>query len=40
MPLLNNRGQIVMVAASEDPDTFETRWFVIRATPRGVREIE
>ena len=37
---LNDRGQIVMVAASEDPDTFETRWFVIRATPRGVREIQ
>jgi hypothetical protein len=37
---LNNRGQIVMVAASEDPDTFETRRFVIRATPRGIREIE
>ena len=37
---LNNRGQIVMVAASQDPATFETRWFVIRATPRGVREIE
>ncbi len=37
---LNNRGQIVMVAASQDPDTFDTRWFVIRATPRGVPAIE
>jgi hypothetical protein len=37
---LNNRGQIVMVAASENPETFEVRWFVIRATPRGIREIE
>ena len=35
---LNNRGQIVMTVQSENPDTFEVRGFVVRATPRGVRE--
>ena len=35
---LNNRGQIVMTVHSENPDTFEVRSFVVRATPRGVRE--
>ena len=35
---LNNRGQIVMTVQSENPDTFEVRSFVVRATPRGVRE--
>ena len=37
---LNNRGQIVMTVQSENPDTFEVRSFVVRATPRGVREQE
>jgi hypothetical protein len=35
---LNNRGQIVMTVQSENPDTVEVRSFVVRATPRGVRE--
>ena len=35
---LNNRGQIVMTVQSENPDTFEVRSFVVRATPRGVRD--
>ncbi len=37
---LNNRGQIVMTVQSENPDTFEVRSFIVRATPRGVREDE
>jgi hypothetical protein len=32
---LNNFGQIVMIVFSENPDTFETREFVVRATPRA-----
>jgi hypothetical protein len=32
---LNNRGQIVMTVHSENPETFEVRSFVVRATPRG-----
>jgi hypothetical protein len=35
---LNNRGQIAMIVSSEDPQTFEVRTFVVKATPRGVRE--
>ena len=35
---LNNRGQIVMTVQSENPDTFEVRTFIVRATPRGVRD--
>ena len=31
---LNNLGQIVMTVQSENPDTFETRTFIVRATPR------
>jgi hypothetical protein len=31
---LNNRGQIAMIVQSEDPDTFEVRTFVVKATPR------
>jgi hypothetical protein len=30
---LNNLGQIVMIAQSENPDTFEVRTFVVKATP-------
>ena len=30
---LNNLGQIVMTVASENPDPFEVRWFIVRATP-------
>ena len=30
---LNNRGQIVMTVFSEDPDTFEQRIFIVKATP-------
>lgn len=32
---LNNFGQIVMTVQSEDPETFEVRSFIVRATPRG-----
>jgi hypothetical protein len=31
---LNNVGQIAMIVQSENPDTFEVRTFVVRATPR------
>jgi hypothetical protein len=31
---LNNLGQIVMTVQSENPETFEVRSFIVRATPR------
>jgi hypothetical protein len=31
---LNNFGQIVMTVQSENPDTFEVRTFIVKATPR------
>ncbi len=31
---LNNLGQIVMTVQSENPDTFELRTFIVKATPR------
>jgi hypothetical protein len=31
---LNNLGQIAMIVQSQDPNTFEVRTFVVRATPR------
>ena len=31
---LNNLGEIVMTVQSENPDTFEVRTFVVKATPR------
>jgi hypothetical protein len=31
---LNNLGQIVMTVQSENPETFELRSFVVKATPR------
>jgi hypothetical protein len=31
---LNNRGQIVMTVQSENPETFEVRTFIVKATPR------
>jgi hypothetical protein len=31
---LNNLGQIVMIVQSENPETFEVRTFVVKATPR------
>jgi hypothetical protein len=31
---LNNLGQIVMSVSSQDPDTFEVRRFIVKATPR------
>jgi hypothetical protein len=31
---LNNLGQIVMIVQSENPETFEVRSFVVKATPR------
>ena len=34
---LNNLGQIVMTVQSEDPDTFEVRTFIVKATPRSLR---
>ena len=34
---LNNAGQIVMTVVSENPDTFEQRRFIVRATPRDDR---
>jgi hypothetical protein len=35
---LNNRGQIVMIVQSENPEAFEVRTLVVRATPRGLRD--
>jgi hypothetical protein len=35
---LNNLGQIVMTVQSENPDTFELRTFIVRATPRLPRQ--
>ena len=32
---LNNLGQIVMTVQSENPETFEVRTFIVKATPRG-----
>jgi hypothetical protein len=32
---LNNLGQIAMIVQSQDPDTFEVRTFVVKATPRN-----
>jgi hypothetical protein len=37
---LNNLGQIVMTVFSEDPNTFETRTFIVTATPSHVPEDE
>ncbi len=34
---LNNLGQIVMTVQSENPETFEVRTFIVRATPRSDR---
>jgi hypothetical protein len=34
---LNNLGQIVMTVQSQDPDTFEVRTFIVKATPRNLR---
>ena len=34
---LNNLGQIVMTVQSENPETFEVRSFIVRATPRALR---
>ncbi len=34
---LNNFGEIVMTVVSENPDTFEQRRFIVRATPRFQR---
>jgi hypothetical protein len=31
---LNNRGEIVMTVHSENPDTFERRTFIVKASPR------
>ena len=35
---LNNLGQIVMTVFSEDPETFEVRTFVVKATPRVLHD--
>jgi hypothetical protein len=37
---INNRGQIVMSVISEDPDTFEQRRFVVKATPRHLLGVD
>ena len=34
---LNDLGQIVMTVQSENPDTFELRTFIVKATPRLLR---
>jgi hypothetical protein len=35
---LNNFGQIAMTVFSENPDTFEVRIFIVRATPRRLHD--
>ena len=35
---LNNRGQIVMTVQSENPDTFEVRTFIVKATPSHMHD--
>lgn len=35
---LNNLGEIVMTVFSEDPNTFETRTLIVKATPRDARD--
>jgi hypothetical protein len=35
---LNNLGQIVMTVQSENPDTFEVRTFIVKATPSLMRD--
>ena len=37
---LNNRGQIVMSVFSEDPDTFEVRRFIVKATPKHLQGVD
>jgi hypothetical protein len=37
---LNNLGQIAMTVFSEDPGTFEVRSFIVRATPRRLRDLD
>jgi hypothetical protein len=37
---LNDLGQIVMTVQSENPETFEVRTFVVKATPRLLRGID
>jgi hypothetical protein len=37
---LNNLGQIVMSVSSEDPDTFEVRRFVVKATPKHLHGVD
>jgi hypothetical protein len=34
---LNDLGQIVMTVQSENPETFELRSFIVKATPRSLR---
>ena len=34
---LNNLGQIVMTVQSDDLETFEVRTFIVKATPRALR---
>jgi hypothetical protein len=35
---LNNLGQIVMTVQSENPDTFEVRTFIVKATPSHIHD--
>jgi len=37
---INNRGQIVMTVISEDPDTFEQRRFIVKATPKHLHGVD
>ncbi len=37
---INNRGQIVMSVFSEDPDTFEVRRFIVKATPKHLQGVD
>lgn len=37
---LNNLDQIVLTVQSENPDTFEVRTFIVKATPRFLRNTD
>jgi hypothetical protein len=37
---LNNLGQIVMTVFSEDPNTFERRTFIVKATPKHLHGVD
>ena len=37
---LNDLGQIVMIVQSENPETFDVRTFVVKATPKFLHGVD